>query len=518
MSGKKKVLLFLSAVLLLAAVAAGLVWHKRHYVMIDFRFYPNDAEVLDLRDREISVRQYKRFERMLPDTEIQWNVPLGDRVYPYDAKEVTVTRLGMEDLEVLDYLTKLKTVHAEECTDYKQLVALQERRPEVQVLYNIHFAREAYPWDSEVIVLSAVGETELALLDYLPNLKTVAVRGGGDTANMDVLRDSVHSRGLEFCVEFSGERIADTAETVEIGTVTDAELNLLQLLPALKELTVNDPEASGENLAGLLTEYPHVKFVWKKTILGKRYASGTGSTELDLSDVKVESLEQLEEDMKYFPLIKTVFLGRSSFDNETLAAFRDRVRENYKVVWTVDFGGKLPTRTDATKFYPTGSGVYYFNDKEAYNLRYCEDMIVVDLGHMAIQDVSFLAYMPKLQYLILAHTQVQYLDGIENCKELKFLELDWSCVRDVSPLLGCTALEDLNLGKTWPDITPVLKMTWLKNLYMIGGSGSAAYKASQALPDTRVVASGGATVGSGWRQLPNYYAMRDALGAEYMHG
>ena len=71
---------------------------------------------------------------------------------------------------------------------------------------------------------------------------------------------------------------------------------------------------------------------------------------------------------------------------------------------------------------------------------------------------------------------------------------------------------------TWPDITPVLKMTWLKNLYMIGGSGSAAYKAAQALPDTRVVASGGATVGSGWRQLPNYYAMRDALGAEYMHG
>ena len=60
-------------------------------------------------------------------------------------------------------------------------------------------------------------------------------------------------------------------------------------------------------------------------------------------------------------------------------------------------------------------------------------------------------------------------------------------------------------------------MPWLKNVYMILGSGKDAAELAQALPDTRVVASGTHTVASGWRNLPNYYAMRDALHAEYMN-
>ena len=77
-------------------------------------------------------------------------------------------------------------------------------------------------------------------------------------------------------------------------------------------------------------------------------------------------------------------------------------------------------------------------------------------------------------------------------------------------------IEDLNIGNTFCDITPILEMTWLKNLYMIFGNGGSAYKASQALPDTHVVASGTATVGGGWRRLQNYYDMRDMLGMYYM--
>ena len=60
-------------------------------------------------------------------------------------------------------------------------------------------------------------------------------------------------------------------------------------------------------------------------------------------------------------------------------------------------------------------------------------------------------------------------------------------------------------------------MTWLKNLYMIFGDAGDAWKCTQALPDTHVVASGDATVGGGWRRLPNYYDMRDCLGMYYMN-
>ena len=59
-------------------------------------------------------------------------------------------------------------------------------------------------------------------------------------------------------------------------------------------------------------------------------------------------------------------------------------------------------------------------------------------------------------------------------------------------------------------------MTWLKNLWVIECNAGVTYKMTQALPNTRVQGSGNATVASGWRNLPNYYAMRDALGMYYM--
>ena len=36
------------------------------------------------------------------------------------------------------------------------------------------------------------------------------------------------------------------------------------------------------------------------------------------------------------------------------------------------------------------------------------------------------------------------------------------------------------------------------------------------LPDTHKGSNGERTVSNGWRKLPNYYAMRDILGMEYM--
>lgn len=60
MSGKKKVLMVLVILLLLGSVAAGLVWNLTHYVAVDFRFYPRDAKILDLRGETISVSQLRK--------------------------------------------------------------------------------------------------------------------------------------------------------------------------------------------------------------------------------------------------------------------------------------------------------------------------------------------------------------------------------------------------------------------------------------------------------------------------
>lgn len=91
-------------------------------------------------------------------------------------------------------------------------------------------------------------------------------------------------------------------------------------------------------------------------------------------------------------------------------------------------------------------------------------------------------------------------------------------------LLGCTALEDLNLGLTYGDPGPILQMTWLKNLWWSGIEGTAGLPCSdapqrlrEALPNTKMKFNlETPNVDNGWRQLPNYYAMRNHLGMFYL--
>ena len=518
MGGKKKAFVAILMVVLLAAVIVGLVWHMGHYVMVDFRFYPRNAASLDLRDREITVEHYEKLCRQLPQCVIHWNVPFQDGAYPEDSEELTVDSLTAEDVERLKLFTSLKTLHAEQCTDYDQILALREQMPELTVVCNVTLDGQTYSNDAKTVTLSRVTQEEVKLLRCLPELETVVVRDGEDTANMDLVRDYCHDRDIRFCVETGGERVSETADKISLEQVTDGELNLLSLLPQLEQAHIVNPQAPAQNLAAFQDANTGVDLTWELEIDGQRIDSQ--AEEVDLSQVTLESLDQVKRIMEYFPDAQQVFLGEPGFENEDIAAYREEVRQDYKVVWVVRFGGEFPTRTDTQIFAPGLKGCpIAFTDKVSYNLRYCEDMVCMDIGHMGgITDVSFLAYMPDLEYLILAHTGVMYIDAISNCKKLKFLELDWSGIRDLAPLAGCTSLEDLNFGKTFPEVEGILEMTWLKNVYMIFGSGADAYQISQALPNTRVVTHGAVTVGSGWRNLPNYYAMRDWLGEPYMNG
>lgn len=513
MSGTKKLWILVIVLALIAVLAAGVLWGMTHYVMVNFRFYPQDAQTLDLRGEDISLKDYQKLCRQMPECEIHWDVPFQNGRYPDDTKELTITSLTDADVKTLDYLTELETVNAEQCTDYFQLLALEKRRPEVTVNYSVTLGGTAFAPDTTKITVERISAEEIPLLECLKSLKTVVVSGGEDTANFTGLREYCHSHDLNFSVKLGGKTVAETEKNVRVTNVSNEELNLLRFLPDMKQLHLVKPMASAENLVQLRQTRPDVKITWAQELCGKVFT--TEDVEIDLSEATIKSVEQVEQGMAYFPDAEQVFLGDCGLDNEEIAAYRERAREDYKVVWIVYCSEKLPTRTDATSFMPSRDGVGYFKDEWSYNLRYCEDMIAIDVGHMGVKDISFVAYMPNLKYLILAHTEVSDITPISNCKNLIFLELDWSPISDYTPLLGCTALEDLNIGKYGADVTPICQMTWLKNVWCVFRPGAAA-KIAQALPDTHVVGSGNATVSSGWRNLPNYYAMRDALNMYYM--
>ena len=515
MSGKKIMVMIILILVIFSVVAAGMAWHMQHYQMVDFRFYPRDAVSLDLREESISIKHYDKLTRYKPECKILWNVPFQDSAFPNDSTELTVSSLTDQDVDTLSYFPQLKTLHAEKCTDYDKLLEISDRYPELELYFNIELNGQKYPQDAKQIKLTAITQEELALLPCFRNLETVLMGGGEDIRNVLHLRDYCRKTNVDFCVVLGEAILTEDATQIRPVGVTDGELNLLQFLPHLKQVHLVKPEASAEKVKALRDSRIDLTVTWEQELCGQLCAST--DAEIDLSEATIPSLEAVEQGMAYFPDAEKLFLGECGIDNETLAAYRDRSRQDYKVVWVVDLSGKMKVRTDIDNFMPSRDGWGYVREGEVDNIRYCEDLICIDLGHMGLKTVDFLEPLANLEYLILAHTEVRYIDAVSNCKKLKYLELDWSPIQDLTPLLECKQLEDLNIGMAWPDITPVLQMTWLKNLYMIKGSGAAAWQASQALPNTRVVASGDYTVASGWRRLPNYYKMRDILGMHYMN-
>lgn len=555
-------LIVLAAALLAVGIA---VWFLLTHVWVAGTFYSRNADVLDLRFADVTTADYDKLRKKAPNSEILWRIPFQGKTYDQDTDVLYVTSLTDEDVATLDYFTRLKTVEAQECTDYPQLAALTARRPEVTVEYTVTIDGREYPQDTAVVSISGITEEEINLLTYLPELTAVTAVGCRTPEQMTQLRDFCQEKGLSFALRFGTKTYPDTVQELDVTGVTDGELELLQLLPELKTLHLKNPEADPETVAQLRSTYPKADISWEVEIAGVSFPDDT--KEVDLSAVLESSaaqtaaataagtqtaagaqtttktqtttgtatgtqstketqstapavtlnLEDLEKKMSYLSDAKQVFLGKCGLDNEELAALRERARDSYKLVWTVQLGKKLTARTDDTTFMPVREHVYYFLDEDAYNLRYCEDMLCVDVGHMGLTNIDFVKGMPHLQILILAHNgQLQDISPISSCKELIFLELDWSAVKDFTPLVGCTSLEDLNIGLTYPSVEPLMQMTWLKNLWMVDRGG--AYQLSQALPDTKIVASADVTVGAGWRNLPNYYKMRDMLGMEYMRG
>lgn len=508
------VLVIVLVLVLLLAATVGLIWFNRNFALVEWHVYPRNAEFLNLRGKEITVEHYEAIRERFPDCEIYWNVPFQGGHYPEDTTQITVTSLTDEDVAVLGYLTQLKTVHAENCEDYAQLAKLQQSKPNCEVCYTVTIGGKEYPQDAKSATVASLSDAEVELFDYLPQLASVDAMGCKDYDQLLRLRERHPDCEIRYSVPVAGEEY-DTDVTEMTLTEPDVEelTELLRHFPKMETVHLVDPDADAQELVRLREACPEAEITWELELFGVRVSSL--AEEVDLSGSTVKTLADVEKAMAYFPEMKQVFLGLCGIDNEELAQFREEKREEYKVVWQVECG-KLYPRTDDTYFMPVKYHVYYCNDSEAYNLRYCEDMVCIDLGHMAITNVEWAAYMPHLKYLILAHSQVRSIAPLESCKELVFLELDWTSITDYSPLAGCTALEDLNLGLTYGDATPITQMTWLKNLWWKDRGYETRVMLEEALPDTRLEFAMSYTVGNGWRKLQNYYDMRDLLGMEYM--
>ena len=532
-TNKKPIVILLILVALAAALLAGMIWFMMTHFFVGGMAYPKDARTLDLRDQIISAKEYESICRELPDCEIRWNIPFQNSAYPDDTTSLAVRSLSEQDLKMLSYFKELKEVDAAGCRDYELLRELKERYPEVTVTYTVSIGGMEYPQDATAVVCNDLTDEEISLMAYLPELRHVDASGCQDHTRIGNLMQAHPELEVTYQAQLLGQTFteADVSATFKNPDV-NALMEGLAWLPAMEKVHLVEPDASADLLRQLMDTYPGITFTWDKTVLGKTFNSA--ETEYDLSDTPLatvqtsawanpmsegettEVIEKVEEVMAYFPNAEKVILPACYFHNETMAAFREKMRPEYKVVWTV-YVTKKKVRTDQEVIHSSAYEVCFI-DEQSQDLIYCEDAIVVDIGHSYVKNIEWVKGMPKLKYLILTHNWVKDLTPLSTCKELIYLELYWNdYIPDYSPLLGCTALKDLNVSGTYADIEPLKEMTWLETLFANRCNLTEAESRAleEALPNTKVVSREGMYTGGGWRQVQGYYDMRDIMGLPY---
>lgn len=522
--GNGKIVALLGGILGLLLALIFLVVCLKFCVLAGGRLYPRGRAELDLRERRISAGTYDKLQKALPDTDILWNVPFQGKLLPSNITELTVTALTAEDAQTLLYFKSLQVLNAEGCTDYENLLTYRLQSPGCRVRYRVTVGGSTYDSDAKMLMVTEFTEDDAAKIAYLPDLEIVDGSGCTDYGNLAALQAAYPGLSVRYAVTLGDSELeADTVEATVTGAESGQLIQALAGLPNLKNLTLIDPAADGSTLQALRLQYPDLTLSWYFRVNGREI--GEDAVEVDVSGMDFSSLAAAENMASCFPklekfIMSSCTVGGKAIGNETMADFRERMRSSYKVVWTVQCG-RLSVRTDATTFMPTREHEYYFLDSMAPNLKYCEDMICIDIGHHKVKDISFVRYMPHLKYLILTDTAVQDISPVAELKELIFLELTFGIVRDYTPLLQCTALEDLNMDKLdyYADPTPIYQMTWLKTLFWHRCNTQVQQKLAEALPNTHLDFTGTTTnpIHTGWRNLQNYYDMRDLLGMPYMN-
>lgn len=415
-------------------------------------------QTLDLTDTGITIAQYLDLKEKLPDCAVTWSVPFQGGYQHCQSTQLTVTALTQEDMDVLVHFPQLAQVNAEGCTDRTPLLALRRQRPDLKVCYTVPISGTDYDLDTTQLVLSKTDPDELTAA--LPHL----------------------------------QQLQDVAFTGELPT--------------------------NEQIIVWKEAYPNVRFYWEFELCGKKVSSQ--DTQLDLNNVKLESIDEIYAAMPCFYNMEKVEMCNCGISNEQMDVLV-KAYPNTKFVWIVRVG-RINLRTDITVFMPWkyGYGGGSFQDQHAVNLKYCTDIICMDLGHMPISDLSFLKDMTKMQYLILAEVTATDFSVLRNLKELKYLEIFLTAFDDASILAELPKLDSLNICYTHiSDTRPLQTMTNLKYLWMSGlyqASWRDRTMVKEKLLGTKVVYNTYGSTEGGWREIPGYYEQRDLLGMRYMTG
>ena len=319
-------------------------------------------------------------------------------------------------------------------------------------------------------------------------------------------------------------------ETTENGIVfEEGILNFEGFSSAIPERMQGPADISAcavskETLIAILKAYPETRIRFMLEPYG--VIVDTADELLVLDGITVTDLEPLKEIVPYLKNLREIDMCGCGIDDETMDALRTLLNP-VKVVWTVDLR-HWQLRTDATHFatwdYAVDEDGYIYTAKNVTKntskslepLKYCTELVALDLGHNKVTDISFLAGLKNLKYLIIALNEIKDISPLSGLTELKYLEIFNNEISDITPLAKLPKLEALYMTAIpVKDISCLYGSKTLKLLYLEGFrfDNTARKEIGAALLNCNVIYRKPDTNGSrAWRIHPYYKEMRRALG------
>ena len=489
---KKLTGIFLCLLAALLFLSAGNHYFRRNYVILNRKPYAKTTEILsfaggklpdldrlvqlkhlkqlDLRNTSLSLGEHEWLQGQLPDCQIAWQVEFQGRPYLPDTEKIGLSSLRTSDLVILDFLPQLREIDARDCRDYEMLGKLIEKKPDCRILTQAQLGSRLLTQDTrELSLRDGDAEQLLTVLAAFPKLEKIEFTGKlPETRQLNSLRKAFPQVETTWQVRIAGKTYGKDTECLDLSlkTFPDPEILREKLLyfPYLKTVDFRGTELPEGEKKQLLRHYPQVEMKFDYELPGVQ--AGLETEILDLSGQDGITIPEIEKALPYLPKLQTILLCDCGLPNEALAALNEKLPD-IRVIWNVQVGGRN-TRTDEKYFAPNKWGLK-MTDKNIEDLQYCTDMVCVDIGHSKnVTNCRWAEFMPELKYLILADSNVRGLEPLRNLKKLQYLELFLTPGQDLSPLKGCTALEDLNLCYVYTDPAPILEMTWLKRLWWSG--------------------------------------------------
>lgn len=430
-------------------------------------------------------------------------------------EELTLVLTGESDFAQLEDYPELKKLDLTGSTCYDEIEAYIAAHPEVAVTYTVTLAGQEYAPDVTQLSLQPGFDLEelLRTLPHLPKVTSIDMTGTALTA--DDLARFPAGITLSYQVDILGQPVSPDATELDLSHLTpdtlDAVLDELALLPGLTSAELMDENGtsalSPADVKKLQDAFPNISFRYSFDLFGQTLSTDQESVVYLDTPMGNEAEDEIRQALDILTNCTYFKLDDCGIDSEVMASIRDDYPD-VKVVWRI-YCGRFSMCTDETMVRMT----HGLDDTNCHELRYCTDVIYMDLGHNeTLTDVSFVEYMTKLECVIISGSSVSDISAFADHDSLEFLELCFcGHLKDISMLDTCDELKYLNISFTKVSDISALEHLPLERFNSMQNNVSAASQNQfkEWHPDCLSRFTGKQPYGYGWRYIDNGITYND---------